>query len=119
MLALRRLRAGLATFVLLTIPAATQAALEVSPPSKIDERFTDISTLLSRGFDIIITVSAVVFMVLLFIGGFLYLISLGNEDASKKARQLMLDAVIGLVIVAAAWAIGNYVLGLLGIEVTL
>ncbi|MBI2589425.1 hypothetical protein HYW32_00100 [Candidatus Berkelbacteria bacterium] len=45
----------------------------------------------------------------------MYLTNAGNDEQTKKAKQLLIDAVIGMVIIVIAWAVGNYVLGLLGI----
>jgi hypothetical protein len=49
-------------------------------------------------------------MILLLIGGLQYMTSAGNEEASAKAKRLILEAIIGLVIVLAAWAAGNWII---------
>lgn len=60
--------------------------------------------------NLIFTISEVAFVVILIVGGVMYLTSMGNEDAAGKARKLMLDAVIGIVIVLSAWGIGTWLL---------
>ncbi len=67
-------------------------------------------------FNIIVTVAGVAFVVLFLLGGIQYLGQAGNDEGTKKARQLMLDAVIGLGIVVVAWAVGTYVLQVLGLS---
>lgn len=61
-------------------------------------------------FNIVITISQVVFVILFLVAGIMYLTSAGNEEQTNKARKLMLDAVIGIIIVLASWAIGNWVI---------
>ncbi len=58
--------------------------------------------------------AGVAFVILFIVGGLQYLTSAGNEEASTKAKKLLLDAVIGIVIVVSAWAIANWVLSGLG-----
>ena len=40
--------------------------------------------------------------------------SAGNEETATKAKKLLLDAVIGIVIVVSAWAISTWILGGIG-----
>ncbi len=58
----------------------------------------------------LITVGQVAFIVLFLVGGVMYLTSMGNEDQAGKARKLMLEAVIGLIIVMSAWAVSTWVI---------
>lgn len=103
----------------LAAPGVALAQLQASKPSLVPQRFDDFQSVVLNAFNIVIIVSAIGFVVLLLYGGVRYLTSLGNEDATKNARQIMLDAAIGLAIVAVAWAVGNYVLSLLGITTNL
>jgi len=61
-------------------------------------------------FNIVITISQVVFVILFLIAGIMYLTSAGAEEQTTKAKKLMIDAVIGIIIVLASWAIGNWVI---------
>ncbi|GEM_PF-2058163 len=54
----------------------------------------------------ILTLTAVVFIMY---GGYLWLTAAGNEQRVEKAKQVILRAVIGLVIVLLAWAIVYFV----------
>ncbi len=105
----------LIALALVATPARTSAQINLQPP---DVKFTSFGQVFTSGFNIVIMVSGIIFVLMLLFGGVLYLLAAGNEDNSKKARQLMLDAVIGLVIVATAWAIGSYILQLLGITIS-
>jgi len=107
---------------LVALPTLASAAIQVGQPTKglggSGSHYQTLGALFGRAFDLIIMVAGIIFVVLLLVGGIMYMTSMGNEDGTKKARQLMLDAVIGLVIVVAAWAVGNFVLTQLGINIT-
>lgn len=111
---IRQLAFALGNGVLL-LPARA-AAQEVRTPSKLrGTEFTNIADAISAFFNIAITVAGVVFVLLFLIGGIQYLAAAGNEDNTNKAKKLLVDAVVGLVIVIVSWAVGTYVLSLLGI----
>jgi len=63
----------------------------------------------------VIVAAGAIFVILLLVGGIQYLTGSGNEEATGKAKKMMIDAVIGLIIVLAAWAIGQWVLGRFGL----
>ncbi|MEN9558256.1 MAG: hypothetical protein RL141_625 [Candidatus Parcubacteria bacterium] len=54
------------------------------------------------------------FLGLIIYGGVQYMLSQGNEEQAKKALNTIRDAVLGLVIVAASYAIAAFVLNTLG-----
>ncbi|MFH1620524.1 MAG: MMCAP2_0565 family pilin-like conjugal transfer protein [Patescibacteria group bacterium] len=53
----------------------------------------------------------IIFMVLLLYAGFLWMTAQGEDAKVKKARDMITQAVIGLIIVVAAFAISNFILG--------
>jgi len=55
----------------------------------------------------------VLFLILMLYAGYTWMSSFGSADKVKKAKDLIVDAVIGLVIVLAAYAITNFVIGAL------
>lgn len=101
--------------VSLLTPVAAFAQNDVSRPIGVPQQFRDFPSTIKNIFNIVIIAAGILFVALFLTGGVQYLTSAGNEDNTKKARQLMLDAVIGLVIVVTSWAIGTYILQLLGI----
>lgn len=54
--------------------------------------------------------AGVIFVVLFVIGGIMYLTSAGNEEAATKAKKLLIDAVIGMIIIVSAWAAADWIL---------
>lgn len=51
----------------------------------------------------------VIFLVLLIYGGFLWMTARGSEQQVEKAKEVIFSAVIGLIIVVAAYAISIFV----------
>ena len=49
------------------------------------------------------------FLILIIYGGFIWMLARGNEEEVKKAKNLITQAVIGLVIVLAAYVITSYI----------
>lgn len=66
--------------------------------------------LITKIFNQVISVSGGVFLVMVLVGGVQYLTGAGNEETTSKAKRLMLDAVIGLLLVLAAWPIGTFII---------
>lgn len=111
---LQQLRRAAWAVPFLPLVARAQLSESIDDPNV---PFQNLGDLITGGFNLVIIVAGVAFVVLFLIGGVMYLTSAGNEDGTKKARSLLLDAVIGLVLVVIAWAVGNYVLDLLNIQV--
>ena len=52
----------------------------------------------------------IVAVVIILIGGFKWMTAGGNEDRVKKGRQYIINGVIGLIIILAAYAIASFVI---------
>jgi hypothetical protein len=59
--------------------------------------------------NVALTLLAALLLILLVIAGFKYMLSGGNESKAKDALAQIKNAIIGLVIVLAAWVIARYV----------
>lgn len=77
--------------------------------------FSSFENIIKTAFNVTILLSGIVFVFLMLLGGVQYLTSLGEEDGTTKARKIILNGAIGLVIVLSAFAVGTYVLSLLGL----
>ena len=51
---------------------------------------------------------------MLIIGGFRYVLSQGDEKATKGAKDTILFAIVGIVVAILAFAIVNFVIGSIG-----
>lgn len=55
----------------------------------------------------------IIFVLLTIYGGFLYMNARGNEEQTKKAKSIITQALIGLLIILAAYAISYFILNFL------
>ncbi len=60
---------------------------------------------IALGFLAIITVSLIIY------GGWMYMTSEGNEEKIEKAKKILKNAVIGLIIILSAFGIASFILG--------
>lgn len=56
----------------------------------------------------------VIFLILAIYGGFKWMTAAGNEEAVEKAKKTITDAILGMVIVLAAFVISKFIVGTLG-----
>jgi len=102
---------------LLASPLATFAA-ETIPIVKPDiVKFTEIGKLISNIIYLIFVLAALIFFFMLVIGGIQWMLSGGDKAATEAARGRITAALIGLVIVFAAWAITVLIEKFLGISI--
>lgn len=69
-------------------------------------------TPLIQGFFAIL---GILFLTLALYGGYLWMTARGKEDQVQKAKDVLEQATIGLIIIVLAYAITRFVLGLFGI----
>ncbi|HBW74258.1 MAG TPA: hypothetical protein DEF59_03275 [Candidatus Magasanikbacteria bacterium] len=58
---------------------------------------------------VVLSLVGVAFFLLMLYGGFLWMTARGDETQAKKAKDIIIDAVIGIIIVAAAGIITSFV----------
>jgi len=88
------------------------AGLGVATPSalNVNSKWKDLPTSVTNLFEFVLGIAGFIFVILFLVGGVQYLTAAGNEDATGKAKKLLVDAIIGLVIVLIAWAVSSYIL---------
>jgi TRAP-type C4-dicarboxylate transport system permease small subunit len=59
---------------------------------------------------VLLSVLGIIFVVLVVYSGFLYLTSAGDDGKVKKAKTILSQSVIGLILIVAAYAIANFVI---------
>jgi hypothetical protein len=77
--------------------------------SGIDE--FSVSRIAGTGVNIFLSLLGIIFIVLMLYGGFLWMTGRGNEERLTKAKELIQAAIIGLIIITAAYAISFFVFG--------
>lgn len=113
--------AGLAVFALNVPLTLAQVPIDDSANAVLGStgaatRFRDLPTAINTIFQVVIAASGAIFVLMFLFGGIQYLTSAGNEEGSAKARKLLVDAIVGLIIVLAAYALGTWILAQLGLS---
>ena len=58
-------------------------------------------------------IAGIIAFIFLVYGGFMYLTAAGNPEQSKKGGQAIINAIIGLVIIALAYGLTSYIVTVL------
>ncbi len=78
----------------------------------------DLPVLIGNIINVLLGALGIVFVGLIIYAGILYFTDAGGEKGAKKAKEILKTAIVGLVIIIAAYAISNYVMGALTGAVT-
>lgn len=70
----------------------------------------DLASLIGTIINSLLGLLGVILVVLMIYAGFLWMTAAGNEEKVKKARGIMTNAVIGMIIIFAAYAITGFVI---------
>ena len=79
---------------------ANQAGLSIKDPREIA----------ANVINVILGFLGIIAVVLILIGGFMWMTAAGNEDKTGTAKKIMTAGVIGLVIILAAFGIARFVI---------
>ncbi|MBW7955131.1 hypothetical protein H3C66_00190 [Patescibacteria group bacterium] len=77
---------------------------------------TNIGNLISFVLRVVLAVGALLVFGFLVLGGIEYITSGGEKGKTEAARNKITAAIVGLIILAASWAILNLALGFLGLS---
>jgi len=69
---------------------------------------SDLPTIIGKIVGAALAFLGVVFFILIIYGGYMWMFSMGNEQTAGKAKEIIIAAVIGLVIVLMAYAITSF-----------
>lgn len=102
-LMMKKLSAGIASTVGFLTLATSALALQVNTPQNIGISGTTApSTILTSALTIVYIVAALLVLFFLILGAFRWITSGGDKDAIGKARGAIVNALIGLAILALA-----------------
>ncbi|MFA5644171.1 MAG: IPT/TIG domain-containing protein [Patescibacteria group bacterium] len=74
----------------------------------------DPRTMVSRIINISLSVLGIVAIIIIIFGGFIWMMSEGNEEKVAQAKNILKAGIIGLAIILASWGIASFVLNQLG-----
>lgn len=70
----------------------------------------DLTTTIANIIRTVMGFLGIIAVIIILVGGFLWMTSGGNEEKVKKAKKVLTSGVIGLVIVIAAFSIAQFVI---------
>ena len=99
---------------------ATQSTINLGVPA--NSGFTNITNLqfsqvVSAAIQIVLVVAAIIFFFMLVLGGLKWITSGGDKGKTEGARSQITAALVGLVIVFAAWAIVQLIEAFFGVSI--
>ncbi|MEA3463467.1 MAG: pilin [Patescibacteria group bacterium] len=65
--------------------------------------------IIGKVISIILAFLGVLFLILMIYGGYIWMMARGNEQEVEKAKNIIKNALIGLVVVLSAWAITYFI----------
>lgn len=111
------LTASAAMMASTVLPAfAQKIEIKDAAPSSTVQGLT-ITGLISGLVKLLIIAAAVVFFFMLVLGGIKWIMSGGDKGKTEEARNQITAALVGLVIVFAAWAIATLINTLFGVNI--
>ncbi len=101
--------------------AVTAAALAVSSSKALamtaidtpDAFFTDVGALINKALNFVLIIGALLVFMYLIWGGIEWITSGGDKGKTESARNKITAAIVGLIVLASAWAVLLLVLGFL------
>ena len=69
----------------------------------------ELTTIVANIISVVLGLTGIAFVVILVYAGILYLTAAGEEANVKKAKGLITNSVIGIIIIVSAYAIASYV----------
>lgn len=100
----------LPVMVLADDPYGLQGTAENAGLAKSRATPTLLPTLIGNYIQIFLSLLGVIFLILIVYGGFKWMKARGKADEIEKAKDVIIDAVIGLVIIVAAYTITSFVI---------
>ena len=100
---------SLAVGIIFLIPVVSYASewKEFIPE---DFRVGNLETFVSNIIRILLILAAVVALIYLIIGGYSYITAAGNPEQAQTAKWTLFNAIVGLIIVIASYAIISFVM---------
>lgn len=77
---------------------------------QISTKWTSLKNIIAFAINFATALGGGILVIMLLVGGVMYLTGAGNEDQTGKAKKLMIDAVIGLFLIMSVYAISSFVI---------
>lgn len=93
------------------------ADITIVVPTPAGFKITDIGSLISGVIQLLLVVAGLIAFLYLLMGGIQWITSGGDKAGVDAARQKILAAIIGLVIVFATWALIRLIEAFIGVSI--
>jgi len=93
------------------LKATTQYLTNVGEAAYGVKQAPDLPSLVGKIINIFLSILGVLFVVLMVYAGYSWMTSYGNEQKVTRAKNIIIDATLGLIIILIAYAISNFVVG--------
>ena len=107
---------NLSSIVPKVFAAAGDGTINVGPQGNSNIKILNIGTLISGAVSALLIVAALAAFLFLVLGGLQWITSGGDKAGMEAARNKITHAIVGLIIVAAAYAIMVLVANFLGLD---
>lgn len=97
-------------------PLLAQARIEIRQPEK-QIKISDMGQFISAMVGTLLIIAALLAFLYLILGGIKWITSGGDKAGMEEARNKITHAIVGLIIVGAAWAIMILVQNFLGVTI--
>lgn len=94
---------------------AADPQITINQPSNI--KISDVGQLISAGVGTLLIIAALLAFFYLILGGIQWITSGGDKAGMEAARNKITHAIVGLIIVGAAWAIMLLIQNFLGVSI--
>lgn len=84
------------------------------PGDPLQGRFTQLNQVLAFAINVVFGLGVGLAVIFIILGGIKWIVAGGDKMAAQNARQMVVDAIIGFIIVVGAFAIKYLVQNLLG-----
>jgi hypothetical protein len=100
--------------LVLVVPVLASAQLRVpTAPGGVATNARSLPELIQWVINLLLALSGLIALLFLIIGGFWYITSAGNAETAEKGKTTVINAIIGLVIIALSWVIVTVVIDFL------
>ncbi len=108
---------SLAGGVMAQTPTATEGMVGITVPTPPNFRVTNLGKIISSVFAFLLIVAGLLAFAYLVIGGIQWITSGGDKAGLEAARNKIIHAIVGLIVVFSAWAITLLLQQFLGITI--
>ena len=77
----------------------------------------ELTTFIGTIINVVLGLSGIALVVLFVYGGILWMTAMGNKEQVDKSKRLLINSIIGIVIIVAAYAIADYIVASLTVAV--